>query len=250
MAGHSKWKQIKHKKGAADAKRGQLFTKLSREITVSAREGGGDPGGNFRLRLAIQKARDSNMPLDNVERAIKRGTGEGADRVEFVELAYEGYSPGGAAIYVQALSDNRNRTAADVRRVFARGGGSLGEAGSVAWNFESKGVILAEIAGGEGEKLALAAIDVGAEDVKADDTTLEVFTEAEALEQVRQALEGEGVTVASAELQLVPKTPLPLDAGVATQTLRLLDSLEELDDVQKVYTNADFPEAALAGFQE
>ena len=249
MAGHSKWKQIKHKKGVADAKRGQLFTKLTREITVATREGGGDPGGNFRLRLAIQKARDNNMPLDNIERALKKGIGEGVGAAEFVELAYEGYGPGGAAVYVQALSDNRNRTAADVRRVFARGGGNLGESGSVGWIFDFKGVILADIAENLGEDMALAAIDAGAEDVKTDATLLEVYTEPELLEPVRAVLEAGGASVTSAELQMVPKTPMTLEPSVATQTLRLLDSLEELDDVQKVYTNADFPEEVLAGLE-
>ena len=245
MAGHSKWKQIKHKKGVTDARRGQLFTKLTREITVSAREGGGDPGGNFRLRLAVQKARDSNMPMDNIERAIKKGTGDGGGAETYHELAYEGYSPGGAAIYVQAVTDNRNRTAAEVRRVFTRGGGNLGEAGSVAWIFEQMGVISAGVPPDDAETLALVAIDAGAEDVKAEADTFEVYTKLETLERVRQALEENGATISLSELQMVAKTTTQLDAGLARQTLRLLDNLEELDDVQRVFTNADFPEEAL-----
>ena len=245
MSGHSKWKSIKHKKGVTDARRGQLFTKLTREITVSAREGGGDPSGNFRLRLAVQRARDSNMPMDNIERAIKKGTGDGDGAETYHELAYEGYSPGGAAIFVQAVTDNRNRTAAEVRRVFTRGGGNMSEAGSVAWIFEQKGVISADAPPGEAETLALVAIDAGAEDVKAEADTFEVYTTLETLERVRQALEENGATISLSELQMVAKTTTRLNAGLAKQTLRLLDNLEELDDVQRVFTNADFPEEVL-----
>jgi YebC/PmpR family DNA-binding regulatory protein len=249
MSGHSKWSQIKRQKGVADVKRGLLFTKLAREIVMSAKQGGGDPAGNARLRLAIQRARDGNMPVDNIERAIKRGSGEGAGAVDMVEIVYEGYSAGGAAVYVQVMTDNRNRSVSDVRRVFTRNGGSLGESGSVAWLFESRGVISAE-AGEAGEadedSLTMAAIDAEAEDVKTEGEGLEVYASAERLEAVRAALEEHGATIATAEMQMVPTTLVPLNTSSARQTLRLLDLMEELEDVQKVYTNADFPDEVLA----
>lgn len=246
MAGHSKWKQIKHKKGVTDARRGQLFTKLTREITISAREGGGDPAANFRLRLAIQKARDGNMPLDNIERAVKRGTGESGEAVNYEQVSYEGYGPGGAAIFVQGLTDNRHRTVAEVRNVFSKLGGSMGESGSVAWLFEQRGVVTAEAPEDEVEELALTAIDAGSDDVKTADESLEAFTPVERLEAVREALQAKSANVLSAELEMVAKTSTPIDAGAAKQALRLIDSLEELDDVQKVYTNADFPDEVFA----
>ncbi len=246
MSGHSKWSQIKRQKGVADVKRGLLFTKLAREIVMSAKQGGGDPDGNARLRLAIQRARDGNMPVDNIERAIKRGSGEGAGAVDMVEIVYEGYAPGGAAVYVQVMTDNRNRSVSDVRRVFTRNGGSLGESGSVAWLFESKGVISAEAGEADEDSLAMAAIDAEAEDVKTEGEGLEVYASAERLETVRAALEEHGATIATAEIQMVPTTLVPLDTSSARQTLRLLDLMEELEDVQKVYTNADFPDEVLA----
>ncbi len=250
MAGHSKWKQIKHKKGVTDARRGQLFTKLTREITISAREGGGDPAANFRLRLAIQKARDGNMPLDNIDRAVKRGTGEGGEAVNYEQVSYEGYGPGGAAIFIQGLTDNRNRTVAEVRNVFNKLGGSMGESGSVAWLFEQKGVVTAEAPEDEVEELALTAIDAGSDDVKTDAESMEAFTPVERLEDVREALQAKSANVLSAELEMVAKTPTPIDAGAAKRALRLIDSLEDLDDVQKVYTNADFPDEVFTSVED
>ena len=249
MSGHSKWSTIKHQKGVTDARRGQLFTKLAREITVAARQGGENPDTNVRLRLAVQKARENNMPLDNVERAIKRGVGGAEGGGDLEEALYEGYGPGGVAIMLQALTDNRKRTVSDVRASFTRAGGSLGEAGCVSWNFEPRGVVTAEVDPEMGEEIALAAIDVGAEDFKLDDSFLEVYTGYENLEALRSALEHQGVNVTSAELSMVPRNTVMLDARVADQTLRLLDHLEELDDVQKVYTNADFPDEALEKYK-
>jgi YebC/PmpR family DNA-binding regulatory protein len=248
MSGHSKWAQIKRQKGAADARRGQLFTKLGREIAVAAREGA-DPAANARLRLAIQRARDANMPLDTIERAIKRAAGAG-DAANFQEITYEGYGPHGVAILVEALTDNRNRAAAEIRSVFHRNGGNLGEAGSVRWLFDSKGVISLETGDQDPEEIALVAIDAGAEDVQVEDGLLEVYTEPAQVEEVRAALEREGITVASSETAMVPKTSVHLDEQAAEQTVRLIERLEELDDVQHVYSNSDISEevaASLAG---
>ncbi len=240
MSGHSKWAQIKRQKGVADAKRGQLFTKLGREITVAARQGGGDPEANFRLRLVVQKARDNNMPAENIERAIKRGAG-GLEGTALEEVTYEGYGPGGAAILLQALTDNRNRTVSDVRNMFTRAGGNLGEAGSVTWLFEQRGMIAVDInSETDIEELELQAIDAGADDVKEEDGSLEIYTKPEDLESVRKALVERGVSMASAELSMVPKTVVQLEEKTALQTLRLLDRLEDLDDVQRVFSNADF----------
>ena len=244
MSGHSKWAQIKRQKGVADARRGQLFTKLTREIIVVVREGGSNPEANFRLRLAIQKARDNNMPLENIERAIKRGSGE-LEGASLVEMTLEGYGPGGAAILVQALSDNRNRTLQDVRNIFTRNGGSLGESGCVAWLFEPRGLITIETNGQDAEELALQAIDAGAEDVKVADNYVEIYTKPEELVMVREMLEQKELTLASTELAMVPKTMVELEEKTAIQTLRLLEKLEELDEVQHVSTNADFPDAVL-----
>jgi YebC/PmpR family DNA-binding regulatory protein len=247
MSGHSKWAQIKRQKGVADTRRGQLFTKLGREIMVAARQGGPDPATNFRLRLTIQKARDNNMPADNIDRAIKRGAG-GPDAAALSEVTYEGYGPGGAAILVDTLTDNRNRTVADVRATFARAGGSLGETGCVAWLFESRGVVTVPVQDQGADDLAMLAIDAGAEDVKVEDDAVEVYTKPADLENVRRSLEEAGVTVASAEIAMVPKSTLGLGEKEALQTLRLLDRLEELDDIQRVYSNADFPDSALAAY--
>jgi YebC/PmpR family DNA-binding regulatory protein len=251
MSGHSKWSTIKRQKGANDAKRGALFTKLTRDITLAARQGGGDPDMNFRLRLAVDKAKANNMPMDSISRAIKRGSGEGSEGGEqFEEVVYEGYGPGGGAILLQALTTNRNRTAAEVRSTFSKGGGSLGESGCVAWNFESKGVITIEINDqGRADELSLIAIDAEAEDVKFEDGNLEIYTAPENLQQVQKALEAEGITIASSDISLVPKTTIALDNKAAEQTLRLLDSLEELMDVQKAYTNADFSPEVLKRYQ-
>ncbi len=247
MAGHSKWKQIRRQKGVADVKRGALFTKLSREITIAAKQGGGDAEMNFRLRLAVDKARANNMPADNIDRAIKRATG-GGDAAELAEIVYEGYGPNGVAIMVEAATDNRNRTVAEVRSVFTRGGGSLGESGSVAWQFDSRGVISISAAGQEADDITLAAIDAGAEDVESGDESVDVYTTPGDLEAVRKALIAAGYDVTAAEISLVPKATVTLEGGDAEQVLKLLDRLEDLDDVQKVYSNADFSDEAVAAF--
>jgi len=240
MSGHSKWATIKRKKGAADAKRGQLFTKLTREITVSAREGGGDPEANFRLRLAIQKARAENMPMDNINRAIQRGAGGGEGGEHFEEVTYEGYGPNGVAMLVQTLTDNRNRTVSEVRNLFTRNGGSLGEAGSVAWMFDPRGLIIIEPKDGEDpDEITLAAIDAGAEDVTAEEEHIEVVTAFNDLKHVQENLTGQNYNVTSAERTMVPKTTMSLDEKGMEQTLRLMERLEDLDDVQTVYTNLD-----------
>jgi len=248
MSGHSKWHSIKHQKGVADARRGQLFTKLTREIIIAAREGGSNPDANFRLRLAVQKARDNNMPQENIERAIKRGSGE-LEGASLAEVILEGYGPGGMAIMIQGLTDNRNRTLQDVRGAFSRHGGNLGESGCVSWLFESKGVITIKAEGSEADDLALAAIDAGADDVKVEGDYLEVYTRPEQLEAVRTALERDNLSIESSELQMVPKTVVQLDEKAAQQALKLLDKLEEIDDVQGVYSNADFPESVLESYQ-
>ena len=247
MAGHSKWKQIKRAKGVADVKRGQVFTRLGREVSVAARAGGPDPEANPRLRLAIDRARAENMPKDNIDRAIKRATGEGGEGI-IEEVVYEGYGPGGIAVLVQALTDNRNRTASDVRNVFAKSGGSLGEAGSVAWQFEMRGVISIDANERDADDLALLAIDSGAEDVQVDDGSVDIYTMPETLESVRRALTDAGIAIESAEVSQVPKNTIELDASKARQALRLLDNLDELDDVQRVASNADFPEEVLAAY--
>ena len=252
MSGHSKWSTIKHQKGAADAKRGAVFTKLSRDIALAVRNGGGaDPDMNFRLRLAIDRARTNNMPQDNIVRAVKRAGGNGEADEKLEEIIYEGYGPGGGAILLQALTPNRNRTAADVRSTFSRGGGNLGESGCVAWNFETKGIITLEI-GDEtkGEEVSLLAIDAGADDVKLDDGLLEIYTVPEELLAVRKALESAGVVAGSTEISMTPKSTVSLADKEAEQTLKLLDNLEDLADVQKAYTNADFPSEVLQKYQE
>lgn len=248
MGGHSHWSQIKRQKGASDAKRGAAFTKLSREITVAAREGGGDPGMNPRLRLAIEKARENNMPADTIKRAIERGTGAGEGAAALQEITFEGYGPGGVAILIQTVTDNRNRTVSELRTTLSRGGGNLGESGSVAWQFESRGMITIEADSQDPEDLALAAIDTGAEDVRVEGNFVEVYTAPTDLDRVRRQLQEAGLKIASAELSMVPKNTLPLDEKTAVQALKLLDQLEELDDVQKVYSNADFPESVLLAY--
>ncbi|MBN1862779.1 MAG: YebC/PmpR family DNA-binding transcriptional regulator [Dehalococcoidales bacterium] len=239
MSGHSKWSSIKHQKGVADARRGQLFTKLTREIIVAVREGGASPETNFRLRLAIQKARDSSMPSDNIERAIKRGSGE-LGGATLTEMTLEGYGPGGVAIMVRALSDNRNRTIQDVRNIFTRGGGSLGESGCVAWIFDLKGIITVSTGELDAEELSLQAIDAGAEDVVTGSDYVDIYTKPDELEMVRKALEAQKVPIASAEQSLIAKTTLKLEEKEALQTLKLLDKLEGLDEVQQVSSNVDF----------
>ena len=248
MSGHSKWSQIKRQKGVADAKRGQLFTKLGREISVAVRQGGADTQSNFKLRLIIQKARDNNMPLENIDRAIKRASG-GTDGVALSEISYEGYGPGGSAILVQVLTDNKNRTLNEVRNILSRGGGNMGESGSVTWVFEPRGVINIDASKVNAEEIALFAIDAGAEDVKVEGSILEVHTKPQDLEAVRKALESNRVLIASSELSMVPKTMVKLDEKAALQALKLLDKLEELDEVQHVYTNADFPDDVIGKYQ-
>ena len=249
MSGHSKWSSIKHQKGVTDARRGQLFTKLTREIIIAVRQGGSDPAGNSRLRLAMQRAKDSSMPLDNIERAIKRGSGE-LEGAVLVEMVLEGYGPSGVAILVQALSDNRNRTLQDVRNIFNRSGGRLGESGCVAWLFDLKGLIRIEARNLDAEELALYAIDTGAEDIQVEDSHVEIYTVPGNLEKVREALEQKDLTVVSSELTMIPKTTVELEEKAALQTLKLLDKLEALDEVQRVSSNADFSDDVLKKYQE
>ena len=248
MSGHSKWSSIKHQKGVTDARRGQLFTKLTREIIIAVREGGSKPDANFRLRLAVQKARDNNMPLDNIERSIKKGSGD-LEGVTLSELVLEGYGPNGTAILVNALSDNRNRTIQDVRNIFSRHGGSLGENGCVAWLFDSKGLIRVKTDNLDADELALNAIDAGAEDVQVESNYVEIYTTPEDLETVRSTLEQQNITIDSAELSMVPKTVVQLEEKPALQALKLLDKLEDLDEVQNVSSNADFTDAILEKYQ-
>lgn len=243
MSGHSKWSQIKRQKGVADARRGQVFTKLAREIIVAVRQGGANSESNFQLRLAVQKARDNNMPLENIERAIKKGSGE-AGAAALIEVKLEGYGPSGIAILVEALTDNRNRTVQDVRRLFTRHGGNLGESGCVSWLFESRGVITVESDASDAEGIALRAIDAGAEDVNTEKGYVEIYTQPQDLETVRKVVE-EKEHVISAELSLMPKTTVLLEEKKAVQALNFLDEIEGLEDVQRVFSNIDFSEATL-----
>jgi YebC/PmpR family DNA-binding regulatory protein len=246
VSGHSKWAQIKRAKGANDQKRGQLFTKLGREISVAAREGGPSPDGNARLRLAIDRAREANMPMDTIQRAIQRGVG-GGEGAALEEVVYEGYGAGGAALLIEATTDNRNRTVAEIRATLTRGGGSLGESGSVAWNFESRGILWAhpkETA--DPEDLALKAIDAGADDCTVNGTEVEVLTQPAELEDVRRALEADGAVVSSAEVTMLPKTQIELAADQTNAVLRLVERLEDLDDVTRVYTNIQISDEVLA----
>jgi YebC/PmpR family DNA-binding regulatory protein len=249
MSGHSKWATIKHQKGVADARRGQLFTKLTREIIVATKQGGSDPEMNFRLRLAVQKARDANMPLDNVNRAIKRGSGE-TEGAALAEMVLEGYGPHGAAVLVQAVSDNRNRTVQEVRNLFTRNGGNLGENGCVGWLFESKGVITIDTENRDPEELALQAIDAGAEDVKIESGYIEIYTQPKEFMTVRSAFEAKGIEITSAEVSMIPKTRVDLPEKPALQNLRLLNKLEELDDVQLVASNVNFTDEILEKYEE
>lgn len=242
MSGHSKWSTIKRAKGVTDQRRGALFSKLSRELAIAARQGGADPQMNVRLRLIIQKARDVNMPVDNITRAIQRGAG-GAEGGNLAELTLEGYGPGGVAIMVAALSDNRNRTIQEVRNLLSRHGGSLAESGAVAWLFESRGVITVETP--SPEETALEAIDAGAEDVKTEKAFIEVYTRPQDLERVRRALEAKNLKITSADIPLVPRSTIMVDERTAIQNLKLLDSLEEMEDVRFVNTNLDYSEAVL-----
>jgi YebC/PmpR family DNA-binding regulatory protein len=246
VSGHSKWSSIKHKKGAADAKRGKLFTKLARAIIVAAREGGPDPTANLSLQNAIERARSYSMPKDNIERAIARGAGTDADASAFEHIVYEGYGAGGVAVLVEALTDNRNRTAADVRHVFAKNDGNLGTSGAVAWIFERRAVVLVTADGVDEDELMLAAAEGGADDVALDGTVFQVVAAPEALAQVREAVEAAGFPVESAELTMVPKNTVEVtDEAVARKVVRLMDALEENDDVQDVFANFDISERVL-----
>ena len=244
MSGHSKWSSIKHKKGAADAKRGKLFTKLARAITIAARDGGGNPEGNPALALAVQKARDASMPKDNIQRAIDRGTGEGADAAAIESVVYEGYGPGGAAILVETLTDNRNRTGSEIRHAFDRHGGSLGEPGSVAWQFDKRGVLTVD---GEryGEDDVMPAIDAGAEDVNVDGDLIRVITDPAHATRVREVLTESGVEVQATELSMEPQSTVEVDRDDAARLLKLMDALEDHDDVDQVHSNFDVPENVL-----
>jgi YebC/PmpR family DNA-binding regulatory protein len=245
MSGHSKWSQIKRQKGANDAKRGAVFTKIGREISIAAREGGGDPDANFRLRLIMDKARAANMPAENIKRAIDKAVGgSGADQYE--EITYEGYGPGGVAILVETATDNKNRTAADVRSVFAKAGGQLAGGGSVAWQFEPRGVIAVTRDGRDADDIALAAIDAGADDVDTEGDPLEIVTAPGTLEAIRKELESAGMPVESAEITMQAKTPIDVEVNVAHQNLRLIENLEDLDDVQRVTANFNLPAEVLA----
>jgi YebC/PmpR family DNA-binding regulatory protein len=245
MSGHSKWSQIKRQKGANDAKRGATFTKITREIAIAAREGGGDPDANYRLRLAIEKARSVNMPADNIKRAIERAAGGGAAE-QYEEIIYEGYGPGGVALLVEAATDNRNRTAADVRSLFTKSGGQLAGAGAVAWQFEPRGVVVVARDGNDPDDVALTAIDAGAEDVDTEGDPIEILTDPGQLEALRKTLEAAGMAVDSAEVAMAAKNPIEVEESVVRQNLRLIESLEELDDVQRVTANFDLPAEILA----
>ena len=246
MSGHSKWSSIKHKKGAADAKRGKLFSKLARSIIVAAKEGGGDPANNLALQNAIEKARSYSMPKDNIERAIAKGSGSGADADAFEAIVYEGYGPEGVAVIVEALTDNRNRTASEVRHIFAKFGGNLGTTGAVAWQFERRGVVLVTSDGVDEDELFMAAADGGADDIEADGDVIQVTSTPEALQAVRGAIEAAGFPIESAELSMLPKNTVAVDdEGKARQLMRLIDALEDDDDVQEVYANFDIPEQVL-----
>ncbi len=247
MSGHSKWSTIKRKKGAADAKRGALFGKLSKAITIAAREGGGDPDMNPALGMAVQKAKEGNMPNDNIQRAIDKGTGAGADAAMIERITYEGYAPGGVAVLVEVLTDNRNRAASDVRYVFSKNGGKLGTTGSVSYLFERKGVILVPKDGVDEDELMELALEAGAEDVEVSESDYRVVTAPEDFAAVRGSLVEAGVAFDNAEITMQPQNSINLDASTAKQTLRLIDALEENDDVQEVYANFDISDEVMAG---
>ncbi|HSD51065.1 MAG TPA: YebC/PmpR family DNA-binding transcriptional regulator [Candidatus Methylomirabilis sp.] len=245
MSGHSKWAGIKHKKAKVDAQRGRVFTKIIREITVAARVGGGDPGGNPRLRTAIQAARAVNMPADNIERAVKKGTGE-LEGVSYDEISYEGYGPGGVAVLVEVMTDNKNRTVGEIRKLFSKNGGSLGEVGCVGFLFEKKGYIQVDAARVDEDKLMTIALDAGAEDLQREESIFAVTTVPKDFERVRDAIVKSGIQPVSAEITKVPKSTVRLEGKPAEQMLRLMEELEEHDDVQHVYANFDIPEEIMA----
>ncbi|GAC1652499.1 MAG: YebC/PmpR family DNA-binding transcriptional regulator [Gemmatimonadaceae bacterium] len=245
MAGHSKWKQIKHYKAATDAKRGALFTKLIREITMAAKQGGGDSAGNPRLRTAIEAARAASMPKENIERAVKKGTGE-LEGVSYTEATYEGYGPGGVALIIETVTDNPTRTVADIRHKLSRGGGNMGTANSVAWMFERKGQLILPAEGRDEDAALEAALDAGAEDFRREDDQFVVTTDPASFHAVKRALEAHGLSVSGAELAMVPKSTVRIDGKPAESLLRLLEELEELDDVQKVWANFDIDASEMA----
>jgi YebC/PmpR family DNA-binding regulatory protein len=247
MSGHSKWSTIKRKKGAADARRSNMFAKLLRAVEVAAREGGGNVEGNMTLASAVEKARDASVPNENIERAIKRGTGELEGGAKYEEVAYEGYGPGGVAMFVECLTDNRNRTAQEVRHAFTRNGGNLGESGSTAWMFQRKGVVQLEKASApDEERLLEIVLEAGAEDLGDAESTWEIRSDPASLAQVRDAIDSAGVPMLSAELTMLPQSTVPVEGGQARQVLALLEALEDLDDVQSVYANFDISDAVLA----
>ena len=248
MSGHSKWSTIKHKKAITDARRGKLFTRLAREITVAARMGGGDPNINFGLRLAVDKARSANMPKDNIERAIKRGTGE-LKGEDLSEVMYEGYTPNGVAVLVKVLTDNKNRTVADIRRVLTRQGGTMAEAGAVAWQFERKGYIAIAPDGVDEDIIFEIAVDAGADDIVFGDDLIEVYADMENFRAVRQALEEAGIHFETAEVSMIPKTTLQLGERETLQVMGIIDALEELDDTQQVYSNLDISDEVMAKYE-
>jgi YebC/PmpR family DNA-binding regulatory protein len=245
MSGHSKWSTIKRQKGVNDSKRSAMFTKVAREIAVAARAGGGDPDANYRLRLAIDKARSINMPADNIKRSIEKATG-GGEAEQYEEIVYEGYGPGGVAVLVEAATDNRNRTAAEVRSIFTKTGGQLAGSGAVAWQFEARGLITVPRDGSDPDEVALAAIDAGAVDVDTESDPIEIYTEPGDLEGVRTALDAAGVNVDGAESAMLAKQTVSLEADQVRKAMRMVDLLEDLDDVQRVTTNVDIPEEVLA----
>lgn len=241
MSGHSKWSSIKHKKGATDAKRGKIFTKLIKEITVVARMGGGDPDANPRLRTAIAAAKSENMPKDNIERAIKKGTGE-LEGVNYEESTYEGYGPGGAAVFIESVTDNKNRAVADIRHIFSKHGGNLGENGCVAWMFDKKGYIAIEKKVVDEDSLMETSIEAGAEDVREDNGSFEIITEPDDFESVKTAIDKAAIVYIDAEITMLPQSTTNLDGKQALQMVKLMEALDDCEDVQKVYTNADIPE--------
>ena len=245
MSGHSKWHSIKHKKGATDAKRGKLFTKFIKEITVAARTGGGDPDANARLRKAILDAKAGNMPNDTIDRAVRRGTGA-EEGVNYEEITYEGYGPGGVALLIESVTDNRNRTVAEIRHMFSKNGGNLGEAGSVGWLFEKKGYIVVDKAAKPEEELFDIAIEAGADDLREDGDNFEIITSPENFESVQSAIKSAGIEPQMAEVSMVPQTYVKLEGSSAQQMLRLMEAIEDHDDVQKVYANFDIDEADMA----
>jgi len=243
MSGHSKWSTIKRKKGAADAKRGKIFTKIIREITMAARLGGGDPEKNSRLRQAILAAKDENMPKENIERAIKKGIGaDGEDGSNFEEVTYEGYGPGGVAVLVEVLTDNKNRTVAEIRHIFSKYGGNLGENGCVSWMFDKKGSILVDKKQVDEDRLMEIAIEAGADDVKEEENEYEIITSPNMLDEVREAVEKKGIKVLSSRISMIPKTTVELTGEKAISMLKLMEKMEDNDDVQNVYANFDIPD--------